>query len=101
MKLSVPLMWGRISRGPSLVASRVSSTLSRFRRERGIFLETVVCKRASTRVEGRISWFFSRLGFLPSCDGDLRDPRVLPHKFGSLLEVRGARQDSSRVAAGE
>ena len=46
----------------------MSSTLSRFRRERGISLETLLWKRASCRVEGRIPWFFS------SCGGKLGVP---------------------------
>ena len=46
----------------------MSSTLSRFRRERGISLETLLWKRASSCVEGRISWFFS------SCGGKLGVP---------------------------
>ena len=40
-------------------------TLSGLRREGGIFLETLQRKRASARVEGRISWFFSSCGGVP------------------------------------
>ena len=40
----------------------MSSTLSHFRSEHGISLETLLWKRASYRVEGRISWFFSSSG---------------------------------------
>ena len=36
--------------------------LSRFQRECGISLETLLWKMASFRVEGRISWFFSSCG---------------------------------------
>ena len=56
--------------------------LSNFEREFGIALEALQGKRASSRVEGIISLFFSssgqKLGFLSSCDGDLRDLLVLP-----------------------
>ena len=56
--------------------------LSRLKREVGISLETLQWKRASSPVEGKISWCFSsfdrKLGFLSSYDGDLRDPLVLP-----------------------
>ena len=48
--------------GNFLSCIKVSSTLSCFRRERGISLETLLWKRASSRVEGRISWFFSSSG---------------------------------------
>ena len=40
-------------------------TLSGLRREGGIFLETLQRKRASARVEGRLSWFFSSCGGVP------------------------------------
>ena len=80
----------------------MSDTLSRFRREREISLETLLWKRASSLIEQRISWFFSscggKLGFLSSCNGDLRDPIVLPER--SRVSSRVARQDTSRVAAG-
>ena len=51
-------------------------------------------KRASSRIEGRISWFFSScgrsLGFLSSCDGDFRDPFVLPQvSWVSSCAARG------------
>ena len=71
VKLSAPLTWGWVSWGPSWVASRVSSTLSRFSRESEISLETLLWKRASSHVEGRISWFFS------SCGGKLWVPLKL------------------------
>ena len=56
--------------------------LPRFKREGGISLKTLQWKRASSLVEGRISWLSSvvagKLGFLSSYDGDLRDPLVWP-----------------------
>ena len=71
VKLGVPFTWGRVSLGPSSVASRVSSTLSRFKRERGVSVQTLLWKRASSHVEGRILWFFS------SCGGKLGIPLEL------------------------
>ena len=51
--------------------------LLRLQREGEISHETPQQKRASSRVEGRISWFLSscgsKLGSLPKYDGDLRD----------------------------
>ena len=61
----------------------MSSTLSRFMGERGIPLETLLWKRASSRVEGRISWFFW------SCGG----------KLGFPLEFRRRPQGPARIAS--
>ena len=58
----VPLEWRRVCWGTSCVASRVSRTLSRLKREGGISLETPQGKEASPRIEGRISWFYSSWG---------------------------------------
>ena len=56
----------------------------RLKREGGISLEMLQQKRASSGVEGRISWFSrvaaGNLGFLSSSDGNLRDRLVLPAK---------------------
>ena len=54
--------------------------LSGLRSEGGISLEMLQQKRASARIEGRISWFFL------SYDGDLRDPLVVPQ--GSPVATR-------------
>ena len=59
--------------------------LSNFKREFGIALEALQVKRASSRVEGEISWFFS------SCLGTLEVP----------LNLRLGRQKTSRVALGK
>ena len=48
--------------GDFLGASRVSSTVSNFKRECGISLETLQKERASSRDDGRTSWFFSSYG---------------------------------------
>ena len=53
-------------------------------------LKTPKWKRASSRLEGRISWFFSICGrFLSSYDRNLRDALVRPHK--RLVFMRVAR----------
>ena len=41
---------------------KVSSTDLKFKRVRGIFLETLQWERASSLAEGRIPWFSSRFG---------------------------------------
>ena len=75
------------------------NTLSRFQKKRGISLETLLWKRATFRVEGRISCFFlscgRKLGFLSSCDGTSGTHSCCLREVGSLLELRGARWDSS------
>ena len=81
----IPLQWRWVFRGSSWVASRVSRTLSRLKREGGISLETLQRKRASSRVEGRISWFFS------SCSRKLR----------LSLELRRGPQVPALVASGK
>ena len=78
-------------RWTSWVEARVLKTLSRFKREGVISLKTPQQKRASSRLEGRTSWFFSSCGrFLSSYDGDLRDPLMWPQE----------RQVAMRVARG-
>ena len=60
--LGVTHEWRRGCRETAWVASRVSKTISRLKREGGISLEMLQWKRASTHVDGRISWFFSSCG---------------------------------------
>ena len=89
--LSVPFEWRRLFRGICRVASRVSRTLSRLKREGGTSLEMSQWKRASCRIEGRISWCFS------SCSRkfrvplelyrDLRDPLVWPKESPVSMRV--------------
>ena len=81
--LSVPLEWRRVCRRTSSFASRVSRTLSRLKREGRISLQAPQQKRASSRVEGRISWFFS------SCSS----------KLGVPLELRCGPQGPDCVAS--
>ena len=59
----------------------MSSTVSNFKRERGISLETLQRERASSRDYGETSWFFS------SC--------------GRILEFRRGSQDASRIGPGK
>ena len=54
--------------------------LSNFKREFGIVLKALQGKRASSRVEGEISWFFS------SCLGTLEVPLNL--RLGLIVEKR-------------
>ena len=63
----------------------MSRTLSRLKREGGISLEMSQWKRASSRFEGRISWFFL------TCGSNLRVP----------LELRRGHQGPARVASGK
>ena len=57
--LVVSLEWRRVCWATSLVASRVSRTLSRIQRQGGFSLERLIWERVSSPVEVRISWFFS------------------------------------------
>ena len=59
--------------------------LSRLKREGRISLETPQWKRASSRFEGRISWFFSSCG----------------RKLGVPLELRWGPQGPARIALGQ
>ena len=66
----------------------VSRILSRFNREHVISLEMPKWKRASSRLEGRISWFFSSCGrFLSSYDGDLRHPLIWPQERPVFMQI--------------
>ena len=69
----------------------MSSTHSRLKWKAQISLETLQRKRASSGLEGRISWFFSscrrEIGFLSSCHRGLRDPLVLPPKSQASIRV--------------
>ena len=57
----------------------MSNTLSSSKKECGICFETLQLKRASSRVEGRISWFLS------SCGGKIRVPLELRGDLGDPL----------------
>ena len=89
--LGVTLEWRSLCGGTSGVASSVSRTLSRLKREGGISLETLQRKRDSSCIEGKISRFFSslaaNLGFLLSYDRDLRDPLLGPQESPVAMRV--------------
>ena len=61
----------------------MSSTISSFKRERGITLEMLQWDRASSHVEGRIPWFSSRIG----------------RKFEVPLGLRRGPQDPASIAS--
>jgi len=87
--------------GTFCVASRVSTTISNFRRESGISGETLQWERASSGNDGGTVWFFS------SCGGDLREPSCwlrevqsplsCEGKLGIALESLQGKQTSSRL----
>ena len=78
----------------------MSSTLSSSKRECGISWEMLQHKRASSRVEQRISWFLvscvGKLRVPVELHGDLRDPLVFPQ--GSQISFRVARGTSGFVS---
>ena len=63
----------------------MSKTLSRLNRECGISLKMLQLKRASSRIDGRISWFFSSCG----------------RKLGVPLELRQRCQVPDHVSSGK
>ena len=71
----------------------MSRTLSSRKREGGISLETLQQKRASSCVEGRISWFFS------TCGSNLGIPLTL--QWGPQGPTLGASGKSSLLASFE
>ena len=78
----------------------MSSTLSSSKRERGISWETLQRKRASSRMEQRISWFLlscvGKLRVPVELHGDLRGPLVFPQ--GSQISFRVVRGTSEFVS---
>ena len=70
-----------VFRGTFWIASRVSSILSNFKRERGISLETLQQERASSRDVGGTSWHFS--------------------SYGGILELRRGTQEASGFGVGK
>ena len=61
------------------------STVLSFKRERGISLKMMQWERASSRVEGRIPWFSSRLG----------------GKFGVSIKLRHEPQGPAHITSGK
>ena len=70
-----------VCQGTFWVASRESSTVSNFKRERGISLETLQQEGVSSHYDRGNSWFFS------SC--------------GGILKLRQGTQGACRVAPGK
>ena len=82
----------------------MSSSLSSSKRERGLSLEMLQRKRASSSMQGRISWFVWSYGGKLSIPLELRvdlgDRSCLLREVRSPLSLRGAPWDSSRITAG-
>ena len=76
-----PVCWGTF-----WVASRVSSTVSNFKREHEISLETLQREGASSHDNRGTSWFSRVAAGFSSYDGELREPLVLPP--GSTISIR-------------
>ena len=67
--------------GNFLGCSKAVNDHLRFRREGRFALAMPQQKTASSRLEGRTSWFFSSCGrYLSSYDGDFRDPLAWPQE---------------------
>ena len=82
----------------------MSSSLSCFKRDSGIFLETLLWKRASSRLEGIISFFSSsgqKLGFLSSCDGDLKPACVASGKASFHSSCEGPLEIPLQLVQGQ
>ena len=86
-----------VCRGTFWVASRVSSTVSNFKRERGISLEMLQQERASSRMMGEPRGFSGVAAGFSSYDRELREPRDVQSSF----ELRGRARDCSRATAGQ
>ena len=70
-----------VYRGTFWVSSKVSSTISNFKRERGISLETLQWERASSRDDLGTPWFSS--------------------SYGGILKLRRGTLDASCVCTGK
>ena len=71
-----------------LSCSKNVRTLSRLKREVVISLEMSWWKRASSLLEGRISWLYSSCNrFLSSYNGDLRDLLIRPQERPVSMRV--------------
>ena len=78
-----------ICQGTFSVASKVSSTISNFKRERGISLETLQGERASSGNDWGTWSYFSSGGRILKIQLEHRYPLVLPQ--GSPISIRVAR----------
>ena len=87
--------------GNFLSCSKVAKDPLRFRREGRYSLGMPQQKTASSRLEGRTSWFFSTYGrSLSSYDGDLRDPLVWSQERPVFVLFERGSSNSSPVGAG-
>ena len=77
-----------VCQGTFWVASRESSTVSNFKREHGISLETLHQEGVSSHYDGGNSWFFSSCGGILELR-ELREPVVLPQ--GNPISIRVVR----------
>ena len=79
----------------------MSSTVSYFKRELGISLDTLHQERAPSHDDGGTSWFFSSCGgILELQRGTLHASRGGPG-VQSLFELPGRAEDCLRVTAGQ
>ena len=91
-----------VCRGNFLVASRVPSTVSHFKTERGTSLETLSRARASSCDDGGTTWFFSSCGrILELQRGIQASSCVVNGKSNLPLELRGRSGGCARVTAGQ
>ena len=101
--LAVPLEGRELCWETSWVASRVSRTLLRLKREDGISLEMPQWIRASSHVEVRISWFFELQQETWSSSrgmtGTSGTRSCCLRKFKTPCELPGSSRDSCSVSA--
>ena len=91
-----------VCQGTLWVASRLPSTVSNFKTERGTSLETPSRERASSCDGGGTTWFFSSCDAILNFRQGIQDASCVgPGKFNLPFEVRGRARDCSRVTAGQ
>ena len=78
----------------------MSSTISNFKRERGISFEMLQRERASSRNDGGTSWFYSSCGGILELQWGTQGAISVPKEVQSPFEVRGVAGDCSQVTAG-
>ena len=91
-----------VCRGTFWVASRVPSTVSNFKMERGTSLDTLNRERASSCDDGGTTWFFSSCGRILELQPGIQDASYVGSGKTNLpLELRGRAEDCSQVTAGQ
>ena len=79
----------------------MSGIISNFKKERGIYLETLQWERASSRDDGATSWFFSSCGGILELRRGIQDASCVgPGKSNLPFELRRKAGDCSRGTAG-